>query len=335
MRVAVDAMGGDRAPGVVIQGAVRAAAAEPDLEVILVGDQSLVMRELSACNGDTGRVRVHHCTQVIEMHESPVEALRRKPDASIRVCWDLASGKQADALVSAGNTGAVVGWGVIGAGRTNVLPGVRRPGIAVAFPTRGDPCVLMDVGANMKCKSVHLYQYAVMASAYCRYILGVDEPRVGLLSVGEEEGKGNALVREARDLLERSHLNFVGNVEGGELQSGSCNVVICEGFVGNVYLKACEGFAEFVMDTFDEAVRRHLGDHADLRETLEDFWARLDYTEYGGAPLLGIRGICIICHGRSNAQAICNAILVAHRFDKNQLNDHIVAELNAPAPTKA
>ena len=335
MRVAVDAMGGDRAPEEVVRGALRAASSEPDLDVVLVGDRAVIEQEVSRCNGRMDRVAIHHCTQVIGMHESPVEALRRKPDASIRVCWELASAKEAGALVSAGNTGAAVGWGVIGAGRSNVLRGVRRPGIAVAFPTRGEPCVLMDGGANIKAKPVHLYQYAVMANAYSRYILGVDSPRVGLLSVGEEEGKGNALVKETRDLLQRSQLNFVGNVEGRELHSGNCDVIICDGFVGNVILKSCEGLGEFVMDTFDEAVRRHLGPDDALHEALEDFWAKLDYAEYGGAPLLGIREICIICHGRSNAQAICNAILLAHRFDKNQLNDHIVGELNAPAPTEA
>ena len=331
MRVAVDAMGGDLAPGAIVRGAVLARQHMGTGEVVLVGDRARIETELAACQGDLTGITIEHADQVIGMAESPVKALKKKPGSSIWVCVRLAVEGRVDAIVSAGNTGAVVAAATMAA---RLLPGVKRPGIAVALPHARGSTTLIDVGANIKCKPFHLYQYAVMGSVYTEHVLGVKNPRVGLLTIGEEDAKGNDLVNHSNRLIRISGLNFVGNVEGQDIHSGVCDVVVCDGFTGNVVLKVCEGLGAGLL----KAVRRALlgtvssGDAAGVRAedvdaALRELVALNDATTYGGAPLLGINGICIICHGRSDERAIENAIRQATNFDAGRVNERIVKDL--------
>ena len=327
MRIALDAMGGDYAPDPVVRGACEAVDAMPDVEVVLVGDRQKIESELGAVNGRRSALSVFHCTQAVGMNEKPTEALRRKRDSSIVRCWELMAAREVDAVVSAGNTGAVVAAGL----RTKLfLKGVKRPGIAIVFPSLRGPCVLIDVGANPNCKPEHLYQYGVMGSIYARHILEIADPTIGLMNIGSEDIKGNELVRETHALFEGSHLceQFRGNLEGGDLHRGVCHVVVCDGFVGNVVLKVCEGVLEMALRITAQEVLGRLDREKHLaQEALSELTQRYDYSEFGGAPLLGIDGICIICHGSSGARAIRNAIKVATTFANQQLNTLIVEEL--------
>ena len=334
MRIALDAMGGDHAPGPIVAGAVAAVAAEPELHVVLVGDQAQIEPLLPP--GDArGRLHVFHATQVVGMDEKPVEALRRKPDSSLLRSWQLLAGGKADGLVSAGNTGAMVAGGFF---LKRFLKHVLRPGIAAVLPTERGPCVLLDVGANVNAKPEHLFQYGIMGSIYARHILQVASPRIGLMNVGEEEAKGHDLARDTHALFNNSALrgNFVGNVEGRDVHKGAADVVVCDGFVGNVVLKYSEGVFEFLMKVVHHDL---LGPLSVEREKAELAWRELamryDYSTYGGAPLLGIDGACIICHGASGDRAIKNALLVAARYARSHLNDVIVAELEANPPPEA
>lgn len=331
MRIALDAMGGDRGSEMAIQGALAAVRERNDLQVILVGPQTLLEQQLadnsSGFHEVIERITVHHASEVITMDDSPVEAVRKKKEATIMVGFDLVKNGEADAVVSAGNSGATMAAAIRKLGR---LPGVSRPGIASFFPTVKKPVMLMDIGANVDCRPQHLYQFAVMASSCSGLLLKYDRPRVGLLSIGEETGKGNALVKETFDLLKQSPLNFIGNVEGRDVYKGDVDVVVCDGFVGNIALKISEGLADAAMQLLKREImktwRAKIG-YLLIHEAFAGFKKQVDYAEYGGAPLLGIDGTGIICHGASNALAIRNAIEVAANMVRNQINEAIVQAL--------
>ena len=327
MRIALDAMGGDYAPDPNIDGALQALQEFPDLEIVLVGDLPTLEPLLQKRGAIPERLSLQAADGWVEMDEKPTDALRRKPDCSIAVCWQLMASKEVDGLVSAGHTGAVVAAGL----RTRLfLPGVKRPGIAVALPTLKGKAVLMDVGANPAARADHLAQYGVMGSIYAREFLGIDQPRVGLMNIGSEDGKGTDLVRDAHTLCSDSTFadRFQGNVEGRDLYAGNTDVVICEGFVGNVLLKAAEGMADMLMKTVVETVLGSLD--AEKPQALAAFKSlnkRFDYSEEGGAPLLGIDGICIISHGSSNSRSIFNALRVSRTLHCRGINEKIVEEL--------
>ncbi len=310
MKIAVDAMGGDNAPAIVVQGAV-AAARELGLSVILVGDECVVSRELGREKPPPGLLEIYHCAEVVGMDEGPADAVRRKKNSSIRVAFDLVKSGRAQAVVSAGNSGATLAAGMFVLGR---LKGVERPAIAGVFPTLKGRTVVIDLGANVDCKPSFLFQFAIMAETYARVALGVEHPRVGLLSIGEEDSKGNDLVRQVRLLLKGSSLNFVGNIEGRDILSGETDVVVCDGFVGNVVLKLAEGMAEAMGVMLANELKAdfisRLGTMLAL-PALKRFKRKVDYNEFGGAPLLGINGVGIISHGGSSAKAIRNAIRTA------------------------
>ncbi len=328
MRIALDAMGGDYAPAPNIDGAIAALQAHPELEVTLVGDVPQLEPLLAKAGYSGERLVLRHSDSWIGMEEKPTEALRKKPNCSIAVCWQMMAGREVDAVVSAGHTGAVVAAGL----RTRLyLKNVKRPGIAVALPTLKGRAVLVDVGANPAARAEHLYQYGIMGLVYARDILGIKNPRVGLMNIGSEDGKGNDLYREAHSLLQSSPRlkdAYVGNIEGRDLYLGGADVIICEGFVGNVVLKVSEGMADFLFKTVAHEVIGQLSVERDRgMQALHNVGKRYQYSEEGGAPLLGIDGICIICHGSSNGHSIRNALKVATTFKDRDINASILAEL--------
>ena len=328
MKIAVDAMGGDYGPTAVVEGAA-AAAREQGLAIILVGDRASVERELSRHRARDLPISVHHASQMVGMAEAPSHALRRKRDSSLRVAADLVKEGEAVAFVSAGNTGAAMAIGMFVLG---VLPGVDRPAIAVLLPSLTGYTVLIDAGAIVDPKPRHLVQFAVLGHCYAMDILGKPKPRVGLLSVGEEEGKGTELTKEVFEELKVSSLNFIGNVEGRDIYNGNCDVVVTDGFTGNVALKISESLAEMLAAMLREELGRDLPSRMGAflaRPALERFKKRVDYTEMGGAPLLGINGASIICHGSSPPKAIKNAIRVAAEWVHRNVNDHIRTALGA------
>jgi glycerol-3-phosphate acyltransferase PlsX len=333
MRVALDAMGGDFAPGPIVAGALEAVSDLPELTVVLVGDSDRIEAELARLGGAPGdRLPIVHASQAIGMDEKPVEALRRKRDSSISRCWGMMAGGEVHAVVSAGNTGAMVASALFNA--KMFLPGVRRPGIAAIFPSHQGPIVIIDVGANMNAKAEDLYQYGVMGAIYAEEILGVTHPRIGLLNVGTEDDKGTELTRSTRDLYHRSPWSsrFVGNIEGRDIYEGHVRVIICDGFVGNVLLKAGEGAVEFLFATLGEEVARLMPElpgevGGRIATSLKRLKSRFEYEEFGGAPLLGIRGACIICHGASGVRAIKNAVRVAGTMASERLSARIVEQL--------
>ncbi|HBH02470.1 MAG TPA: phosphate acyltransferase PlsX [Candidatus Rokubacteria bacterium] len=328
MKIAVDAMGGDHGPAVVVEGAV-AAAREFGASVILVGDKAAIEREVVRLDAHALAVEIRHASQVVGMAESPSHALRRKRDSSLRVAAELVKEGRAAAFISAGNTGAAMAISMFVIG---VLPGVDRPAIAAVLPNLKKFTILIDAGANVDPKPWHLLQFAVMGHVYARDILGLDSPRVGLLSVGEEEGKGNELTKEAYELLKESSLNFAGNVEGRDIYNGTCDVVVTDGFTGNVALKISESLAEMLGSMIREELLRDLRSKVGAKLALPAFARfrrRIDYTEMGGAPLLGIDGAAIICHGASPVKAIKNAVRVAQEWAQAGLNEHIKAAIEA------
>jgi len=337
MRVALDAMGGDFAPGPIITGACEAVGDLSDLTVVLVGDRDRIEAELAkAPEAPLDRLPILHASQAIGMDEKPVEALRKKRDNSISRCWGMMAAGEVKAVVSAGNTGAMVASALFNA--KMFLPGVRRPGIAAIFPSHQGPIVIIDVGANMNAKGEDLYQYGVMGAIYAEEILGVTSPRIGLLNVGTEDEKGTELTRATRTIFQNSPWagRFVGNVEGRDIYEGHVRVVICDGFVGNVLLKAGEGAVEFLFATLREELARLMpelpsGAGHKIAASLHRLKTRFEYEEFGGAPLLGIRGACIICHGASGARAIRNALRVAGTMAEDRLGARIVQQL-AGAP---
>ncbi|HEY3246423.1 MAG TPA: phosphate acyltransferase PlsX [Phycisphaerae bacterium] len=332
VRIAVDAMGGDFAPGVIVRGAVEALADNDDFELVLVGDEGRVHAELRGLDlgPHAARVRVVHASQVIEMDESPVDGLRQKKDSSIVVMAKMAAAREVDAVISAGNTGACAAACQL---KMRPLPNVSRAGIAVAVPSFHGPFVLCDVGANIQAKPRHLYEYGVMASVFAEKVIGIEKPRVAVLSIGEENVKGTELVKQTHELLSAdSTIHFVGNVEGKDLFNNVCDVALCDGFVGNIVLKFVEGLAEGLFRTIShEFDGEEPGVKSKIDSALQRIWARHDYSEYGGAPLLGVDGVCIICHGRSNARAIRNAVRVAGQFLRLELGKAVVERLARPA----
>lgn len=329
MRVALDAMGGDFGAAPNIDGAIAALKAREDLRIQLVGDRPQLESLLEKSGFSSDRLELVASDGWVEMHEKPVDALRKKPNCSISVCWKLMAERNVDAVVSAGHTGAVVAAGL----RTRLfLKNVKRPGIAVALPTLKGRAVLVDVGANPAARPEHLYQYGVMGVVYAKNILGIENPRVGLMNIGSEEGKGNDLYRETHTLLTQSRLKdcYIGNVEGRDLYGGGVDVIICEGFVGNVILKVSEGMADFLFKSVTpEVVGRLTTERGLAKQAFEDVGRRYQYSEEGGAPLLGIDGTCIICHGSSDSRSITNALRVASKFKDLSINEHIVSELSA------
>ena len=325
MRLAIDAMGGDHAPGEIVRGAVAARDALPEDEIILVGDQDAIRKELTAAGASLDRLTIVHASQQVGMAEPPVEAVRHKPDSSMRRAMELMARREADAVISAGNTGAFVAAAHMVAKR---LPGIRRPGISVVFPTFHGPVVVIDVGANVDSRPVHLLQYGLMASLYARKVFGVKKPRVGILSIGEESEKGNELAREAGELMARSSLRFCGNAEGRDIFNGRFDVVVCDGFVGNVVLKCVEALAGSVFQTIMQEVKAMEAEHqAKLLPILADLRRRHDAEEYGGAPLLGVDGVVIICHGNAKARGIANALRAAATYARQEVNRTIIEEV--------
>jgi glycerol-3-phosphate acyltransferase PlsX len=335
VRVAVDVMGGDKAPAAILKGCWDAAPLLDEHDsVVLVGNEAVIKPAWDASGLESSRKKrytIVHASDVIAMDDPPVEAVRTKPNSSISVMCKLASRGEADAVISAGNTGACVAASQL---RMRTLPGVSRPGIAVVLPTFYGPVTIVDVGANISPKPKHLQQYAIMAGAYAHDMLGIDNPRVGLLSIGEEDAKGTTIVKEARKLMRDEPLiNFVGNVEGRDLFKGVLDVVVCDGFVGNIVLKFTEGMFEGLFQTIVNEVQEY---DPSLLESMQGVFKKLykkhDWQEYGGAPLLGINGYSFICHGRSDARAIMNAIRVAKRLVSSGVNAKIVEMIERSIP---
>lgn len=327
MRIAVDAMGGDFAPHEVVLGTVTAAQRFPDTHLLLVGQEDKVRAELAICQGESLKnIEVVHAPQVVGMDESPVASIREKPESSITRCAELVKKGEANAMVGMGNTGAMAATATLKLGR---LEGVRRAGIAVPFPSMGGgPCVVIDAGANIAPRPEHLVDYAIMASEYCRCVFNKPNPKVGLLSIGEEDEKGNDLVQATLPLLRRAPINFFRNVEGRDVFNGSVDVVVCDGFVGNVILKAAEGLGSMVMQTLQAELTKNLFRKLGtlmIKNALRGMKRRLDYAEYGGALLLGVNGVVIIGHGGSKARAVENSIRVAREAVNQDLNKHIIA----------
>lgn len=328
LTIAVDAMGGDTAPKAEVEGAIRAARTL-NVRIMLVGREDVIRAELAA-HGDLNGlpIEIRHASEQVTMEDSAAKAVRSKRDSSIRVACRLVREGLAHGVVSAGNTGAAMATAKMVQG---MLPGVDRPALASAFPTlKGSPVVVVDVGANVDSSPRMLAQFAVMGEIYSRVIFKKTKPRVGLLSIGEEEHKGNELTHAATPLLKSLRLNFIGNVEGRDIYTGETDVIVCDGFVGNVALKVSEGLADMMRKMLQESLRetitRKIG-YVLARQAFQDFKKRVDYSEYGGAPLLGVRGVCIITHGRSNPNAIKNAIRVAAEFAGGGINQRIEAEL--------
>jgi len=329
MRIAIDVMGGDNAPEAIISGAVEAIGllAEND-ELILVGPKEVIEPKLPVLRAYVGRISVVDAPEVIGMDEPPIESLRRKVKSSIAIIAKLAKLGQSDAVISAGNTGACVAAFQI---RMRNLPSVNRPGIAVVFPTFEGPVTICDVGANIACKPINLYQYGVMASIYSRHLLGIENPRVGLMSIGQEDAKGNEIVKKAREYMKSDpNMNFVGNIEGRDIFKGVCDVAICDGFVGNVVLKLTEGLVDGLFKAIKhELMAEKLQLAMKFKPVMERIYRKYDYNEYGGALLLGVNGTALICHGASESRTIKNAILASKKYYSEKINDKIAEYLSS------
>jgi glycerol-3-phosphate acyltransferase PlsX len=332
IRIAIDSMGGDHAPGTIVAGAL-VAARHAQIGLLLVGPVETIHRELARHPGAGALdIEVVDAPERIEMEEPAATALRRKPQASIRVAAEAVRDGHAAAVFSAGHTGASVMAAHAAFGR---LPGVDRPALATIIPTRRTPAVLLDSGATVECRPQHLVQFAVMGSAYARVALGCRSPRVGLLSVGEEESKGNDLTREAHQLLKSAPVNFVGNVEGRHVYAGDADVIVCDGFTGNVTLKISEGLVETVERLLHDELSATFGTRVGYllsRQAFRRFRKRVDYSEYGGAPLVGVNGLCIVGHGRSSAKAVRNAVAMAAKFVREGLIEKLAREVAAGVP---
>lgn len=330
IKIAVDAMGGDYAPHSEVEGAVQAAR-DYGIEVILVGRKERVLKALQEVNGANNGlpIEIQNADEVVTMMESAATAIRKKRGSSIRVAATLVKQGQAQAMVSAGNTGAVM---VASKMILGSLDRVDRPALAAVIPTVKGAAVVLDVGANVDCKPHHLLQFAVMGHIYAKKMLGIEKPRIGLMSIGEEETKGNELTKEVHKALKEASLNFIGNVEGKDVYHGKADVVVCDGFTGNVALKISEGLIEVLLSILKEELTRTITSQVGAlltRQAFKRVKKRLDYSEYGGAPLLGVRGVSIICHGRSNANAIKNAVRMAREFCTHDINHIIEKEIES------
>jgi glycerol-3-phosphate acyltransferase PlsX len=327
MKVALDAMGGDYAPSVNIEGAVETVNEHVDIDVILVGNEALIQKELQNKRYHAARISVRHASQVIQMHESSTAAIRKKKDSSIRVGIELVKSGKADAFVSAGHSGVVMATSLLLLGRSE---GVDRPAIATIMPTLRDTFILVDAGANVDSKPENLLQFALMGNTYCKLLLNRTRPKVGLLSIGEEDTKGNELTKEAFKLLKGTQLNFMGNIEGKDIFTGKADVVVCDGFIGNIALKISEGLAETILKMLKREITSvstgRVG-YLLMKPAIRNFKKRTDYDEYGGAPLLGINGSCIISHGRSTSKAIKNALRVAADYSRKRVFEAISTDI--------
>jgi len=323
MRIALDAMGVEKGIGMVIEGAEKAVESNPQIEVILVGNKKRIEDKLARYGHKRMPFSIIHAPEVIDMKDSPSIAAKTKKGSSIAVALDLLKKEKAEALVSAGNTGAVMATSLLKLGK---LKGVKRPCLAVIFPTlNGKRVIILDVGANVDCKPYHLLQFAFMGSIYAQKVLKKRRPRVGLLSIGEEDNKGNHLVIQTSKLLQGSSLNFVGNIEGRDITGGTVEVVVCDGFVGNIVLKFAEGFAKTTLTIIGKEMEKSLPEIGSVlsRRLFDQVKKDLDYAEYGGVPLLGIKGICVIAHAASSSKAVKNAILASFEFANEKINQHI------------
>ena len=329
MRIAVDAVGGDNAPDAIIAGALESigSLAEDD-EIILVGPRDIIESRLPSPRLREGMLSVADAPEVIGMDDSPIESIRTKRKSSIAVMAKMAKVGEADAVISAGNTGACVAAFQM---RMRNLPKVNRPGIAVVFPTFEGPVTICDVGANIACKPINLYQYGVMASIYAHHRLGIESPRVGLMSIGQEDAKGNEIVKKARELMKSdSRMNFVGNIEGRDIFKGVCDVVVCEGFVGNVILKLTEGLVGGLFKAIKhELMTEKLRLVMKFKPVMTRIYKKYDYHEYGGAPLLGVNGTAIISHGSSRSRTIKNASLTSKSYYTGEINNKIIEYLSS------
>jgi len=328
MRIGLDAMGGDHAPATEVQGALEARALlDPGDKIVLVGQEPVILEQLKDATDWRETIEIRNAPQVIQMNDPPVEALRTKPNSSIAVLAEMHRDGEVDACISAGNTGAFVAAAQM---RLRRLRGVHRPGIAIVTPTPRGPVVVCDVGANVACRPLHLYQYGVMASVYGSMVVGIENPRVAVLSVGQEEGKGNELVKRSSELLrEDPNVNFVGNVEGRDVFNGFCDVIVCDGFVGNVALKLIEGMAQSLIRTMftDIASRVPKIFSGTVKKLAKGVLDQFDFNQYGGAPLLGVGGICTITHGASDANGIMNAVRATKEHLQHRVNDYITERL--------
>ncbi len=328
MRIAIDVMGGDNAPDEIISGALESIEQlNADDELILVGPKDLIESRLPTLESPNCAVSVADAPEVIGMDEAPIESLRKKVKSSIAVMAKLAKRNQADAVISAGNTGACVAAFQM---RMRNLPGVNRPGIAVVFPTFEGPVTICDVGANIACKPINLYQYGVMAGIHSKYLLDIKNPRVGLMSIGSEDAKGNEVVKKARELMKSdANMNFVGNIEGRDIFKGVCDVAVCEGFVGNVILKLTEGLVDGLFKAIKhELMSEKLRLVMKFKPVMKRIYKKYDYNEYGGAPLLGINGTSLMCHGSSTSRTIKNAILASRKYYAERINEKIIEYLS-------
>jgi glycerol-3-phosphate acyltransferase PlsX len=327
-------MGGDNAPDEIISGALQSAELlNQDDELILVGPRDVIEKKLSTSNASSTvnlkpTINIVDAPEVIGMDEAPIDSLRRKPKSSIAVVAKLAKRGQTDAVISAGNTGACVAAFQM---RMRNLPGINRPGIAVVFPTLKGPVTLCDVGANIACKPINLYQYGIMASMYSKHLLGLNSPRVGLMSIGEEDAKGNEAVKRARELMKSDpNMNFIGNIEGRDIFNGACDVAVCEGFVGNVILKLTEGLVDGLFKAIEDELTAEKAQLATrFKPVITRIYRKYDYNEYGGAPLLGVNGNALICHGSSTSRTIKNAILASKKYHTGKINQKILEYLSA------
>lgn len=324
IKIAVDGMGGDFAPQLVVEGAVQAANNFEDIEVIIAGREDAIKRELYRHKVTGGKISIRHASEVIEMSDSPVQAIKKKKDSSLSVCIQLLKQREVDAVVTAGNTGAAVAAATLNLG---LLPGIKRPGIAIAIPTLHGITVAIDVGANINPAPEHLLQYAIMADTYARYLLKKKKPSIGLLNIGEEESKGTETLQEAYKLIRDSGLNFVGNIEGRDFFTGKCDCIVCDGFAGNVVLKMTESILEMMITLITKEIQKDwLAQLGALlcKPAFESIRKETNYEEAGGAPLLGVDGVVIIGHGISSAKAIRNAIRVAREAIIEQVNERII-----------
>ena len=327
MRVAVDAMGGDNAPGVEVEGAV-AACREFGIPVTLVGDRERLQDELSRHNTTGLDIDIHHASEVVGMHDSASDAVRKKRNSSVRLAFELVKEGRACAAVSAGNSGATMAAGMFVLKR---ISGIERPAIAQVFPTLKGQTLVLDVGGNVDCKPQHLVQFAIMGEVYARYAMGISNPSVGLLSNGEEDSKGNELTRESHAILKETPIHYTGYVEGRDIFKGTVEVVVCDGFVGNVVLKLSEGLADAAGRMLKGEIVKSwvskLG-YLFVRSAFSRFKKIVDYAEYGGAPLLGINGVGMICHGGSNVKAIKNAVRFAYDYARSGVTEHVAEKLS-------
>lgn len=322
MKIAIDAMGGDYAPEEIVKGAIFSLE-ERNLDIILLGNRDKIEEELEKYKFREKNLSIINCKESIETSEFPLNALRTKKNSSIVVGMNLLKNNKADAFISAGNSGAVMAAALLILG---CIPQLRRPAIPAILPTAKGKVLILDVGANVDCKPEHLAQFALMGSKYVNYIFKISDPKIGLLNIGEEESKGNKFVQNAYKILNNSNINFIGNIEGRDIFKGKADVVVCDGFIGNILLKSIEGLAKLLLTEVDKRIITQLPQNQEMNQLREKFMELIkitDYTEYGGSLLLGINGLCFICHGRSKSKAIKNAIINASKFVDSDILKHL------------